>query len=251
MKRGTFVPYVLVLIVLSTGIAGTAVASAGDAGAQAERPADGPVNRTIAVSGEGTAEAPPDEAVVSIAVVATGDDPAAVRTDLQEGTDALRRALANDGVEDDQVRTTEYAIGEPPRDPYEERDREPPAYRGVHAVHVTLDDVNRTGAVVDAAADAGADVRWVAFALSDERRAELRDGALTDAMDDARRQADTLAAAGELRVTGVRSVDATERGYVPVGVDQEAVADAGEGATVLDPGDVAVSVRVRVTYDAA
>ena len=247
---------VLVGTVLVVGLAGASV-GLGAVGAQ-ERPGDdrpaGAEDRTITVAGQGAAEAPPDQAVVAVAVVAEGDDPAAVRDDLATGADALRAALANASVADEQVDTTEFHITEQRRSPYERPAGpdapEEPAYRGVHAVEVTLDDVDRAGVVADAAATAGADVRYVAFGLSEARRDELRDRALADAMDDARRQADALAAAGDLAVTGVRHVDAADRGYGPVGADEALTADAGGGATDLRPGEAAVRVDVRVTYDA-
>lgn len=68
-------------------------------------------------------------------------------------------------------------------------------------------------------------------------------------MDDARRQADVLAAAGDLEVTGVHRVDAADRGFGPAGAEEALSADGG-GATDLRPGDAAVRIDVRVTYDA-
>jgi uncharacterized protein YggE len=213
--------------------------------------------RTITVTGHGEAEAPPDEARVIVAVVAEGDDPAAVRDDLAAGADALRRALSDAGVAEEDIDTVDFRIEEPHR-PYEPpaptpRPERPAADdRGVHVFAVTVDDVDRAGPVVDAAIDAGAEVRHVAFGLSEERRADLRDEALTDAMDDARRQAETLAAAGDLEVTGVRSIDASQGGFSPgpVYADEEVARDA-DGGTVFSPDDTSVRVELRAIYDVA
>lgn len=248
---------VLVATLLAVGFAGATVGF-GAVGAQDDPANDDRADRTddrsITVGGQGTAESPPDQAVVAVAVVAEGDDPAAVRDDLAAGADALRAGLANASVADEQVDTAGFRITERGRSPYgppgDPDAPDEPAYRGVHAFEVTLDDVDRAGAVVDSAAGAGADVRSVAFQLSEARRDELRDRALTAAMDDARRQADVLAAAGDLEVTGVRRVDATDRGFGPAGGEEALTADAGGGETVLRPDDVAVRVDLRVTYDA-
>lgn len=247
---------VAVAAVLAVGIAGATVGF-GAVGAQDDAPDDdrsATPDRSITVTGQGSAEAPPDRAVLAVAVVAAGDDPAAVRDDLATGAEALRAALSNASVADEAVDTTEFHIAErdrPPYGPADGPDDDEPDYRGVHAFRVTVDDVDRAGSVADAAAEAGADVRYVTFELSDERRAELRDVALTDAMDDARRQADTLAAAGDLQVDGVRHVDASDRPFGPVYADDAALETAAEGGTELRPDDVAVQVDVRVTYDAA
>lgn len=254
--RGVVAAVVLSLVLAGAGF-GAVVAQDDPA---EEEPANddgvaGADHRSITVSGQGTAEAPPDQAVVAVAVVAEGDDPAAIRDDLASGADALRAALANASVADEQVDTVEFRIAQRVRPPYgppgEPDAPDKPAYRGVHAFEVILDDVDRAGAVVDAAATEGADVRYVSFQLSEERRDELRDRALTAAMDDARRQADVLAAAGDLQVDGVRHVDASDRPFGPVYADDAALETAAEGGTELRPDDVAVQVDVRVSYDAA
>lgn len=252
MKRTTAPVVVAIAIVLTLGVVGATLAfGTGSVDAHEEnRTADEAVERTITVTGTGDAEAEPDQAEVFVAVVAEGDDPAAVRNDLRDGADALRDGLAAANVTDDQIETTEYQISERYRDFDEDPDSDEPAYRGIHAFTVTLDDVNQTGEVTDASADAGAQIQRVAFTLSEDRRIELRDEALTNAMDDARRQATTLAEAGDLQVTGVRTIDATDRQHGPV-IFEDAVAEADEGGgTTFEPGDVTVTVRVSVTYDA-
>lgn len=209
-------------------------------------------DRSITVTGRASAEGPSDEAVVTVAAVAEGEDPAAVRDALATNADVLRQSLRDAGVADEQVATVEFRIDEPlPAAGRTARAAGRDAdYRGVHAFRITVDDGARTGAVVDAAADAGAEVRYVVFGLSDERRAELRDRALADAMDDARRQADTLAAAGGLEATEVRRVDASDGRFDPVYGDGRLAEEDGGGETVFSPGDVTVHVDLRATYDA-
>lgn len=206
-------------------------------------------DRSITVTGRASAEGPLDEAVVTVAAVAEGEDPAAVREALATNADALRQSLRDAGVADEQVATVEFRIDEPdrpPDEPHESPDGRDADYRGVHAFRITVDDVARTGAVVDAAANAGAEVRYVVFGLSDERRAELRDRAL----DDARRQTDTLAAAGGLEATEVRRVDASDGRFDPVYGDGRLAEEDGGGETVFSPDDVTVHVDLRATYDA-
>lgn len=225
-------------------LAVAAVAGLGTVGA--DSPADSPADRTITVSATGTADAAPDKAVVDVAAVAEGEEPAAVRDDLAADAEQLRTALDDLGVE---YETSRYALDRQHPRQLEERDR--PAYRGVHAFTVTLDDPDRIGAVVDAAADAGSEVDGVRLTLSDERRTELRDAAIEDAMDDAHRQADTIAVAGDLRVTDTAAVDASQDRFSPVRYDAElAAAGVDSGGTTIDVGDVSVAYNVGVTYNA-
>ncbi|WP_136716130.1 SIMPL domain-containing protein [Halorientalis salina] len=204
-------------------------------------------DRTVSVSSEGSASATPDEAVVTVAVVAEGEDTERIRDELADGSADLRSALDDANVAEDQISTADYRITEPHRRPQAE---EGPAYRGIHAFEVRLDDTDATGGVVDAAADSGAEVTGVRFTLSEDSRTELRDDALENAMGDARSQADTLAAAGDLEVTGVASIDATDRNYSPVRYQTEAADTAAGGSTSIETGDATVSVDVRVVYNA-
>jgi len=237
---------VAAVLVLAT--AGAVAAGLGTAGAQSTAQ---PADRSISVAATGSADASPDQAVVRVAATAEGNSSAAVRDALAADAEALRTALDELGVD---YETAEYAVREVDdrdrRPPREERPSTPAEYRGVHAYEVTLDDPGEAGSVIDAATDAGAEVTDVELTLSEEERTELREDAIRAAMSDARSQADTIAAAGDLRVTNVATVDASQGRYVPVRYE---AADAGGGAapeTVISEGDVSVTYRVEVTYNA-
>lgn len=232
---------IVALAVLVT--AGALTAGLGTVGA--DNSTTSSTDRTISVQATGQAAAAPDEAIVQVAVTASGDEPAAVRDALAADAADLRAALDDLGVS---YETVSYSLSEPRR--HEERP-DGPAYRGVHAFDVTLDDPARAGAVVDAAADANASIRQVELTLSDERREELRDQAITKAMTDARQQATTIASAGDLNVVGVFSVDASQQHYRTVSYETAAAKGDGGGSTTIDSGDVTVAYRVSVTYNAS
>lgn len=228
--------------------AGVVAAGFGTAGAQT---ADSPAE-TISVSATGNADAAPDQAVVRVSITADGDDPAVVRDELASGTESLRNALdEQSGVE---YETERYSIHERPRRPpiRDGPERERPRYEGTHSFEVTVDDPDDTGTVVDAAADAGAEIDNVELTLSSELREELRDEAIENAMSDARHQANVIASSADLSVVGVASVDASQRGYTPVRYETAAAGgDGGAPATVIEGGAVSVSYDVSVTYNAA
>ena len=244
MQRERLAVLVVVLSLSAMALVGVAVVSP----IGADAPADS-ADRTIAVEAVGSADTAPDRSVVRVAATAEGDDPATVRDDLATDADALRAALASAELTDDDYETTEYRISEPRRPPREERDTSD--YEGVHAFEVTLDDPDRTGAVIDAAAESDAEIGDVEFTLSESLREELRDEAIENAMADARVQADTVADGGDLHVTDAQRVDATQRRFGVVSYDLE-VAEAADSAagTAIDTGDVSVEYQVSVTYNA-
>lgn len=237
MKR--VIPLTLVVIVLLAGCAGPLQTSA-NAGDDSAGP-------TISVSATGSSTADPDLAVVSVSVEATADGANEARGQVANDVESVRSALADAGVPEANVTTTAFGIA--PVYNYSRDERKLVGYRAVHslAVETTPD---RAGEVIDLTVGAGAtSVDGVRFTLSDERRAELRATALDDAMATARTDADGIADAADLSVTGVHRAS-TGAEFVPYPVSRFEDT-AGGGETVIQPAPVRVTVTVDVTYTAA
>lgn len=198
---------------------------------------------TVHVSGVGEAEGEPDVARMRVAVEESGDDAEAVRSGLAERSDALHEALVGAGVDDEGITTGRYDIRE---------QRRGTGYEGVHTYDVEIGDVGAVGEIVDTAVDAGADdVGRIRFTLSDERRETVREDALTDAIETARSEAETIAAAKDVELTGVVTVSTTSIDVRPRPATAPATDDVAEDAaapTELREGPVSVTARVEVVY---
>lgn len=242
----------LAVLALAVLLVGVGVGAAVTNPAAQSQSADGADGKTISVGASGAAETTPDQATLRVAVVTEGDSASQVRQQLADNGSQMREALREEGVSDDQIRTSRYDISRNHRArPGPEGERsDAPEYRGIHEFSVTLSDLDRVGTVIDTAVENGAtQVDDVRFTLSSEKERELRSEALGDAMDNARTQADALAAAGDLQVTGVHSVSTTESHY-PRYQTAAVAADSGGGGTAVESGPVTVSVQVQVTYNA-
>ncbi len=204
-------------------------------------------DRAITVDATGGDDAPPDQAVIEMAASVQGDEPGQVREDLATQAATIRENLADAGVNESAIETSNYRIRDPPRRHPDEQERAP--YEGIHAFEITLDNPDDAGTVIDAATDANAEIGNVEFTLSETRRDTLRDEAIENAMADARTQADTIAANSGLSVTSVATVDAAQQEYRPVQYEA-AAASSDDAATSIDTGDVSVTYRVEVTYNA-
>jgi uncharacterized protein YggE len=229
---------VAVLVGLAGGLAlfGPA-ASAGDAG-----PAPA---ATVEVSATGVASADPDRAHLTVAVVATAEEASTAQARVAADATAMRDALRDAGVSDEQVRTVSYSL----TPDYRDDDREAPRSRAVHRFRVTVTPLDRAGDVVDLVVANGADrVERVGFGLSPAAERDLRAAALADAMANARSQADAVAAAGGLSIRGVSAVSTGLRYGGPAYAD--VAGREGGATTTFDPGSVDVSATVGVTYDA-
>lgn len=200
---------------------------------------------TITVTATGEAQARPDAAVLFLAVVATADSPENATRQVAENASRLRSALADANVSGDRIRTTDYSVYQEGRfDPRNESGD----YVAEHGFAVEIDNVSRAGELIDVATSNGTTtVRGVQLTLSEETRSELRDEALSNAVDDARAQADAIAASADLAVTGVHSVSTVEPQFGPFEAATRDVA-AQETGTQIDPGPLTVSATVQVTY---
>ena len=210
---------------------------------------DGPA-RTVQVSASGATEAQPDKALVRVSVEATADDPTTARNRLAENVSGMKDGLADTGIGEDRIRTTDFDLRKD-REPHPPEGEEAPetTYRARHQFVIEVDSVDRVGDVVDTAIDNGAtNVDDVRFTLSEETRRELRTKALETAMSNARQQADTIASSAGLTIAGVSSASTTDVHVPTRSVTMEAAADGG--GTSLSSGPVTVTATVSVTYNA-
>lgn len=249
MQRTTalFGAVTVATLLVTAGVAGAlstgAAPSRAPAGSQQAQMSD-----TITVSGSGTVQAEADRAVVRVGVIATGDDIGTVRESLSDNAAKMRDALGEMGIGQDQIRTAYYDISS------EERHERPgvsnrPTYRGTHSFVVTVNDTDSVGRVIDTAVNNGAsEVDGVEFTLSADRRQQLRQQALEEAMTSARGEASTLAGAEDLSITGVDRISTTDFSRSPYEA-RAVAATGGAGGTSINSGPVTVRASATVVYD--
>lgn len=231
-----------VLAVLATVLA----VAAGTAFAMDDGATPNTHNKTISVAGNGEIDAEPDAAVVRLSVRAEGPDAGSVSSLLADDADELRSTLSEFGIPEENVKTAHYFV----REDHRTRDRpNETRYVGEHSFEVTTENVDRVGALIDAATSGGADdVGGVSYTLSEDSRELIRDEAIRSAIDNARSEAAVIANATDLEITGVSAASTQQSNVVPYRA--EAVLQSGDGGTQIDPRDVTVTATVHVTFDA-
>ncbi|WP_227356586.1 SIMPL domain-containing protein [Haladaptatus salinisoli] len=249
-QKRLIAPLAVAALLVTAGCLG-GVTGLGDGNPTAGEPSDdGNTNETpskISVSATGEATAEPDRAVLSVSVEATAADPETARRAVARNATSMREALAGIGLGDEQVTTRHYAV----REAYEPKRDEATktTYRAIHAFEVEIENVDRVGTVIETATSNGATgVGGVQFTLSEATRSELREKALTNAMNNARDDAEILAANANLTVSDADAVTidtGTVRPY-----RTEANVAANGGGTDFEFGPVSVTARVQVTYNA-
>ncbi|KAB1187377.1 MULTISPECIES: SIMPL domain-containing protein [Haloferax] len=244
MKRRLIAPLLLAGLVLLAGCLSAPLQTTPGS-------TDGTDATTISTTGTGEVTAESDLAVVNVAITATADSADEARGMVADDVAAVRAALTDAGIAEDAIQSTGFNIY--PEYNYN-GERELIGYRAVHSLTVEVAP-DRAGEVIDLAVGAGADeIRGVFFTLTDEKRAELRSEALTQAVESAKADADTVAAAADLRITGVHTANVGggfSPGPYPVAYAEDAARATSAGApTELTPGPVTVSATVQMVYTA-
>ena len=245
MNRTSIALVVCSLTIVSVALAGAIAfgpvgADTGNSPPTTEQTGDS----TIDVSAVGEITAEPDTGVVHVTLSVAGDDIEELTNELAADAEALRDELDSVGVA---YETTSYRVGES----WFRNDERRHDYDGHHSFKLTTDDPDRVGPAIDAAAGVGAEITSAELTLSDAARAEYRDAAIEDAMDNARSQAETIAAVEGLSVAHPATVDASQRMGMPYRFETaEETVDGEAVPTEIDGGDLTITYEVAVTYTA-
>ena len=160
------------------------------AGAQAAPETDAQP-RTLTVSGNASVSRSPDRAWINLAVESPGATAADASDANARAMQAVIAAVRAQGIAAERIQTQRLEL----RPRYDRpREGEPSivGYTAVNQVRVRIDDLERVGAVVDAAVTAGANrVTGIAFELADP--AEAYHAALRQAIAGAREEAEVAA----------------------------------------------------------
>jgi uncharacterized protein YggE len=202
------------------------------------------------VSGTGKITTDPDRAIVSLAVETQHSDVKAAQNENAVRMNEVINAVRALGIPSEDLKTTGYTISII-RDETEKGvfDREVTYYRVINTLLVELKDIQKAGEVVDIAINNGANrVNYVSFTLSDEKQESLRAEALTDAVNSARNDANAVAGAMGVSITGVKEISVGSP-VIPVRYAEMAYDAAPVGAaTPIEPNTIDVTATVSITY---
>lgn len=204
---------------------------------------------SIRVTGEAQVSARPDRVQIDIGVstqAPLSQDAAAHNARAADAALGALRGAAGPGA---QVKTLSYSLS--PDYQYHPNGGQPTisGYTATHLLQVTLDDLAKIGDVIDAATRAGANrVQGIQFTLRDQDA--VRAQALREAATRARAEAEVLAAALNLKVLRVLTVEESSPQVVPVRpYAARALAGAAEVATAVEPGTLDVTAGVTLTVE--
>lgn len=199
----------------------------------------------IITTGTGNVRVTPDRATIQLTVETRARVAADAATENGQRQRAVIDALRRLGLGPDQVSTAAYAVE--PAYRYEGRDRTPQqsGYVARNSVRVSVRELDKLGAIIDAALAAGAnDVGQIHFQYSRQAEAQLQ--ALDSAVAEARARAAVMARASGGLVGELLELTTEQHGPMPGFRASLATLQLSEsrGPTPISAGELTISATV-------
>lgn len=209
-----------------------------------------PPQRTVSVSGAGTAYLVPDIAYIYVGVHTEKPSAADAVKENNAQTQKMIDALREFGIDAKDIRTTSFSIW--PQDKYDPMTGTPTGqkvYVVDNTVYVTIRDLDKLGELLDTVIAAGANtVNSIQFDVADKDAALKQ--ARADAVKDAKVKAQELADAAGVKLGEVQTIGFFDSVSYPVYNGKGGGGGAAaEAAVPIQPGQLTFTVTVNVTYE--
>ncbi len=238
----------LIPALVLAGVAGWVWRGAASASTGAvQTPTEAPP-RSITVVGNGKVTAQPDMAIVQVGVETRNESAEMAVSENTRRMNAVLDVLKSAGIAETDIQTTNFSLyADQQRGPNGELLR-PIQYVASNMVRVTVRDLTKVGAILDAAVSAGANqVYGVSFGVTNPSRLQVQ--AEESAVEDARARAQALAARAGVQLGDVLSISETISGPPPILYRQDVAMAAPSAAPVpVQPGELEFNAQVQIVY---
>jgi uncharacterized protein YggE len=207
--------------------------------------------RTITVSGTGFAEIEPDRATLQMSIVAREPTLAAAQKQAANVTNKVLKTTDRMKIDRDQVDTTGASVRPDYRWNREKEEQELRGYIATRQISVVIKDLDKLGAMVEAAVEAG--VNQVSPPqLDSSKRKDAEREALSAAADDAEKNAAVLANSLDAVLGRVISIDARSNEAQPpvrYAANMRAMAAESDAAETYNAADLTFNAAVTVVFE--
>jgi uncharacterized protein len=233
----------LTSIVFLAGLAAIAPAQA------LERLIDVSNDRWVEVSGEGSVNAAPDFAQVTLGVTSTGKNAAEAMEANAEAANSLVSLIKAEGVAPADIQTSELSISPTFSQPAPGQTSAPTitGYNVSNNVAVIIRDIPRLGALLDKAASGGANSIY-GIGFGHNNPSAMLDKARPLAVADARRKAEIYASAGGTRI-GRLMVLTEEAGRQTPMAFSRAYASTAAAPPPIEAGEDKLTVTITARFE--
>ncbi|MBI5947917.1 MAG: SIMPL domain-containing protein [Chloroflexi bacterium] len=207
----------------------------------------------INASGHGEVQATPDTGFFTVGVEVSATTVEDARENAAKAADAVISAVRKNGVEDKDIKTTQFSIY--PRYDYSKSGSQPQitGYTVTNMLQVKVRNLDNFSKVIDSAVKAGGnDARVQSIWFDIEDTTKLLEQAREAAMKDAKAKAEQLARLGGVGLGKPMLITETAgTNPPPLAAEKAAGGIATDTATPIQPGTGTVQVDVSVTWSIA
>jgi hypothetical protein len=212
--------------------------------------ADDHAARTIAVSGFGSVETPPDRATLNLSIDARESTVAAAQERAAEVTARVLELADEMDIPDSRVDTMSATVRPEYRWNRDDNTQELIGFIAQRQMRLEIHDLDKVGAVIERAVDVGVNQVSPPRLTSSRSRDAYRD-ALEKAVDDARQNAGRLADSLGLTLGDAIQVDAGSMIRPPVPVRRAEAMVMSDADQTYSAGDLTVTANVSVVFEAS
>lgn len=226
-----------------------------------------PVKDLISVNGNAKTTVPPDIARISVSVETNDSKANIAQEENAKITANVYAALTKLGVSKDKIQTT-YFSTQPINewmyvcpnskdicDSSEEKYREVfLGYKTTNSIYIETSDLKNVGNLLDALTNAGATrIDGVSFDLSEPKQKEIKGQLITEAVKDAKSQAEKIASASGVSIGKPNSISQSYY-YQPVSYENAKLSYGAAlsdyvSATTVSGGTLDVSISVSASFE--
>lgn len=199
----------------------------------------------VQVSGNSQKEITPDVARINFSINTVNANLEKAKNDNTSTANQVFASLKAQGIAEEQIKTTTYQI-----DPvYNYENNKLPkleGYRVTNSLEIRT-SIDQVGVLVNEVTKAGAnEINTIQFETSNEK--DSKNEALKDAVEDALKKAEVIAAALHKRVTNVTVVNASDVFYHPIMMESRML-KMDASAPNIPAGKVTVGASVQITVE--
>ncbi|MFC1990360.1 SIMPL domain-containing protein [Chloroflexota bacterium] len=205
----------------------------------------------IWVSGEGKVTVVPDIATLRLGIEAQEVSVATAQSKATEAMDKVMTALTKNGVAEKDIQVQQFSIRQVTKWDRVKEEEIVTGYRVTHMVTAKIRNIDKTGTIIDAVAEAGGDLTRInSVSLSVDDPSAYHGEAREKAMAEAKAKAKQLA--GLAGVTLGKPTYISESTYTPGPIYRQDMIEKAAGApaveTPISPGEVEITLTIQVAY---
>ncbi len=237
--------YALTALLAALAVALVALAGCGTTATTLTAAQGGAVTNTVTASGTGTTQGTPDTAEMYFGVTTTSADAKTALDEASRAAEQIVAAVKKQGIAAEDIQTQDVSVY--PQSAEQDGKQVITGYQASLSVLVKVRDIAKLGDVIAAANDAGSNsISGPSFTIADPT--PYRAKAIDEAVADARKTAEAMAAAAGKTVGDVLSMSSSDVGALPMAM--YGASDAGGAAKVpIEPGQLDITANVVVVFE--